>query len=95
MKVTIKFFTTLREMTGKREEEIEISDPLLTVKELLSYLSEKYGRKFVDYVYDEKGKTRNYLQFLINGRSITTLQGFETRLKEGDKVAIIPPVGGG
>lgn len=94
MKVTVKFFTTLREMTNKREEEIEVSDPL-TVKELLSYLSEKYGPKFVDYVYDEKGKARSYLQFLINGRSITMLQGFETKLKDGDKFAIIPPVGGG
>ena len=95
MKATVKFFTTLREMTGKREEEIEASDPLLTVKELLNRLSEKYGRKFVDYVYDEEGKARSYLQFLVNGRSITTLQGFETRLRDGDKVAIIPPVGGG
>lgn len=95
MKVTVKFFTTLREMTRKREEEIETSDTILTVKELLSYLSEKYGRKFVDYVYDKKGEARSYLQFLINGKSITTLQGFETKLRDGDKVAIIPPVGGG
>lgn len=95
MKVTVKFFTTLREMTRKREEEIETSDTILTVKELLRYLSEKYGRKFVDYVYDKEGKARSYLQFLINGKSITTLQGFETKLRDGDKVAIIPPVGGG
>jgi molybdopterin converting factor small subunit len=32
---------------------------------------------------------------LINGTGIPTLEGFKTRLKEGDKVAIIPPVGGG
>ena len=95
MKVTIKFFTTLREMTGKREDEIEVSDTFLTVKGLLNRLSEKYGPKFVDYVYEEEGKARSYLQFLINGKSITTLQGFETRLRDGDKVAIIPPVGGG
>jgi molybdopterin converting factor small subunit len=38
---------------------------------------------------------RSYLQFLVNGRSITTMQGFKTRLREGDSVAIIPPVGGG
>ena len=94
MKVTVKFFTTLREITGKKEEDIE-SSSALSVNELLSHLSEEYGRTFAEYVYDKKGKPRNYLQFLINGKSITTLRGFETKLKEGDEVAIIPPVGGG
>ncbi|NIR86451.1 hypothetical protein GWO13_02335, partial [Candidatus Bathyarchaeota archaeon] len=54
MKVTVKFFTTLREITGKREEEIKSSRDL-TVDELLQDLSKKYGRRFKDYVYDETG----------------------------------------
>jgi len=94
MKVTIKFFTTLRELTGKGEEQMELPS-VTTVEELLKQLSKRYGRKFSDYVYNDVGNVRSYLQFLINGRSITTLQGFKTRLKEGDRVAIIPPVGGG
>jgi len=94
MKVTVKFFTTLREITGKREEEIK-SAKNLTVKGLLEELSKRYGGRFINYVYDETGNTRSYLQFLVNGKSVTTMQGFKTRLKEGDRVAIIPPVGGG
>lgn len=94
MKVTVKFFTNLRELTDKGQEEMELPR-VITVEELLKHLSKKYGQQFTEYVYDERGNVRSYLQFLINGRSITTLQGFETRLKEGDRVAIIPPVGGG
>jgi len=94
MKVTVKFFTALREITQKREEEIELPSTA-TVEELLEILSKKYGRKFVDYVYDEKNNVRSHLQFLVNGRNTTILQGFKTKLVEGDKVAIIPPVGGG
>lgn len=94
MKVAVRFFTILREITGKREEEIETSNAI-KIQDVLNHLSKLYGSKFVDYVYDEKGDPRGYLQFLINGRSITTLQGFETKLKDGDRVAIIPPVGGG
>jgi len=94
MKVIVKFFTTLREITDKREEEIKSSKDL-TVGELLEQLSKKYGRRFMDYVYDKKGNVQSYLQFLVNGRSITTREGFKTKLKEGDRVAIIPPVGGG
>lgn len=94
MKVTVKFFTSLRELTGKSQEEMRVPSAI-TVEELFKRLSKKYGQQFTEYVYDEKGNVRSYLQFLINGRSITTLQGFETRLEEGDRVAIIPPVGGG
>ncbi len=94
MKVTVKFFTTLREITGKRKEEVKSSENL-TVSKLLEELSKKHGRQFINYVYDETGKVRSYLQFLVNGRSITTMQGFKTKLREGDSVAIIPPVGGG
>jgi len=61
----------------------------------LAHLSKKYGREFIEYLYDEKGNVRKYIQILINGRGINVLQGFETKLKEGDTVAIFPPVGGG
>ncbi len=94
MKVTVKFFTTLREITDKREEEIKFSNDL-TVGELLEQLSKKHGRRFMEYIYDKKGNVQSYLQFLVNGRSITTREGLKTKLKEGDRVAIIPPVGGG
>jgi len=94
MKIIVKFFTVLREITGKREEKLEFSNSI-SVNALLDHLSKKYGRQFTDYIYDTSGKPRGYLQFLVNGKSITTLEDFRTRLKEGDKVAIIPPVGGG
>jgi len=94
MKVQVKFFTTLREITGKKDEEVESSSDL-TVKELFTRLSEKYGTEFTDYVYDEKGEVRTHIQVLINGRDIDLFQGLETKLKEGDTVAIFPPVGGG
>ena len=94
MKIKVKFFTSLREITGKKEDEIQ-SSSIITVEELLAHLSKKYGREFTEYLYDEKGKVRTYIQILINGRGIKVLQGFETKLKEGDTVAIFPPVGGG
>ena len=94
MKIKVRFFTSLREITGKKEDEIQ-SPSIFTVEELLSHLTKKYGREFTEYLYDEKGKVRTYIQILINGRGIKALQGFETKLKEGDTVAIFPPVGGG
>ena len=94
MKIKVKFFTSLREITGKKEDEIQ-SSSVITVEELLAHLSKKYGREFIEYLYDEKGNVLEYIQILINGRGSNELQGFETKLKEGDTVAIFPPVGGG
>lgn len=94
-KVTVKFFTTLREIVGKKEEQVEFSRASPTVESLLKHLSKKYGKEFNDYVYDELGSVRGHLHFLVNGQSVTTLSGLKTRLKEGDTLAILPPVGGG
>jgi len=93
-KVTARFFTTLREITGKKEEPVEFSKTA-TINSLLKQLSKKYGKDFDDYMFDEIGDVRGHLQILVNGKSITATGGLKTKLKEGDQVAILPPVGGG
>jgi molybdopterin synthase sulfur carrier subunit len=94
MKVEAKFFTTLREITGKKIETIQLQNSI-TIDELITLLAEKYGKKFREYVYNKKGKVHDFLSFLVNGKNINVLQGFDTELKEGDIIAILPPVGGG
>jgi molybdopterin synthase sulfur carrier subunit len=94
MKVEVKFFTSLREITGKKVDEVQLQD-IITVEELLTQLSKKYGKEFREYLYNEKGKVHSYLSILVNGKSTNVLQGLNTELKEGDTIAILPPVGGG
>jgi MoaD family protein len=97
VRVSVRFFTSLREIVGKREETLEFSDSeRVTVDTVLKKLSERYGKDFVDYLYDSKtGDVKGFLQFLVNGRSASTLKGLATELYDGDVLAIIPPVGGG
>jgi MoaD family protein len=94
MKIKVKFFTSLREITGKKVDEIQLQR-VITVQELLTLLSKKYGKKFKEYVYNKKGKVQSFLSFILNGKNINNMQGFGTKLKEGDVIAIVPPVGGG
>jgi len=94
VKVTVKLFTALRELAGKGEITVETNDKL-TVETLLHKLKERYGKEFEEYVYDENGDVKGFLQFLVNGKSIETFDGLKTKLKDGDTVAILPPVGGG
>lgn len=97
MKVSIRFFTSLRELTGKKEDSIEFSEAeKVTVEKILQTLSQRYGTGFVDYVYDVKThQVKRFLQFLINGISASTLKRLQSELKDGDVLAILPPVGGG
>jgi molybdopterin synthase sulfur carrier subunit len=97
LEVKVRFFTNLREIANKREETLTFpSGGKVTVDLVLKTLSQKYGKPFTDYVYaDKTGQPQGFLQFLVNGNSTSTLKGLETELKDGDVLAILPPVGGG
>jgi MoaD family protein len=94
MNVEVKFFTSLREITGKKVDKIQLQNAI-TVDELLTLLSEKYGKNFREYIYNKKGDVQGFLSFLVNGKNINIMQGFDTKLQENNVVAILPPVGGG
>ena len=97
MKIKVRFFTSLREIVDKREESLSFDqNQKVTVDLVLKTLTKKYGLPFKEYVYEGKtSKPKGFLQFLVNGNSTSTLNGLETELKDGDLLAILPPVGGG
>ena len=97
VEVKIRYFTNLREIVNKREETLNFADNVkVTVDTVLKTLSNKYGKPFNEYVYNDKtGQPKGFLQFLVNGTSISTLNGLETELKDSDVLAVLPPVGGG
>ena len=97
VQIKVRFFTSLREIVDKREETLNFDqNQKVTVDLVLKTLAEKYGTPFKEYVYEGKtAQPKGFLQFLVNGNSTSTLNGLETELKDGDVLAILPPVGGG
>jgi MoaD family protein len=97
LEVKVRFFTNLREILDKREETLTFTDDeIVTVNLVLEKLSKEYGILFTEYVFDEKtNQPKNFLQFLVNGESTSTLNGLKTILLNGAILAILPPVGGG
>jgi len=93
LKVTVRFFAALREIVGRKEETLEFTkETSVTVQKVLKRLTELHGKEFSDYVYDTKIKeVRSYLQMLVNEKSAT----LRTKLKDGDVLVIVPPIGGG
>ena len=97
MQIKVRFFTSLREIVGKREETLIFADgEKVDINKVLQMLSDHFGKPFIEYVFEAKTRQpKAFLQFLINGNSATIQNGLQTMLKDCDVLAILPPVGGG
>ncbi|MCJ7510225.1 MAG: molybdopterin converting factor subunit 1 [Dehalococcoidia bacterium] len=81
MKVRVKFFAALHDMTGQRELNLEVRDGL-TVGELQRDLCARFPR-LADY--------SGSLMYSVNAEYVPA----DYPLSDGDEVAFIPPVSGG
>lgn len=89
--VTVKIFGGLRETFGHGELQLQLTPPG-TLSELYGILSTRYPAETAKML---EGIRAGYLNVLVNGRNIVFLDGADTKLSNGDSVAILPPVGGG
>lgn len=91
MAVTIVIPTTLRLFTDHRSEiELEGS----TVGEVLTLLSEEYPQT-KKVLFDDDNQLRTFVNVFVNDESIKDLNDFDTELKNGDEVILIPAIAGG
>ncbi len=81
MRIKVKYFSALRDITGKIFEELEVPDDY-TLGKLADWFFKTYP-KALAYKDD--------VIFLVNGRNATE----NYLLREGDEVAVMPPVSGG
>jgi len=91
MKVTIELFATFRDKYNTKAVEVECDG---TLEGTFQSAAKILGEKFLEDVFDENGNIREDRIITINGRNIKDLKG-EIKLKEGDKIAIFPPLAGG
>ena len=93
MKVTVRFFATLRDLTGKKAP-IEVAlDEGATVSNLLDALYLDSAIK--DAIADENQIVKPDITILRNGREIRFLDGMDTLLEPGDEISVFPIVAGG
>jgi molybdopterin synthase sulfur carrier subunit len=94
LKVELRYYAMVRDAAGKRDETLSLPDGA-TVKDLIDHLIGLYGDGFRGYVYDGDGRPLDYLMFSVNEVDIRSLNGLDTVLRGGDRVLVMPPIGGG
>jgi len=88
----VKLFANFREAAGRDQVSVASAK---TVGTLLNALVKTCGGGLAKQLYGANGKLRDTVHLLVNGQGINLLEGLDTRLKEGDVIAIFPPVSGG
>lgn len=94
LRVKVRYFTTLHELAGVPEEEMSVEDGT-TLADLIERIVIEYGEEAQSYLYHKEKTIDPSIHLLINGKDSKTLLGVKTELRDGDVVAIIPPIGGG
>ncbi|NVM31369.1 MAG: MoaD family protein [Candidatus Helarchaeota archaeon] len=90
--VTLKLLALFHHQVGLREVSYEGN----TVGDVISKFIDEYRDKLDKVLYNPESKTlQKYILVLLNGRNIVFLDGFDTKLEDGDVIAISPPIAGG
>jgi len=65
-----------------------------TVLDSFRALADRYPA-FRERVFDEAGEIRRNINTLISGCNAQFREGFNTVLHDGDRLSVLPPMGGG
>ena len=90
--VQVDFHAAIRKVFGEKSIQISLSSPS-SVRYLLDRLCTSQER--YENIFEETNRLRSDVTILKNGRNIVFLDGLDTELATGDKIALFPPVVGG
>ena len=93
MKISVEIGFSFKRELDEGYRTLELPDAV-TVRDAMVELGRRYpaveGR-----VFDGDGEIRRNINALINGGNVQFRQRFKTVLQDGDRLTILPPVGGG
>lgn len=93
--IKVKAIMEMAQVMGRHEQVVSLPEDS-RICNLLDALEENYGAPVSEILHrDETGGIRPNLIFVLNGSNILFLDGFDTKLKDGDELFFLPPIGGG
>lgn len=93
MKVNVSFFATLRDVTGTSQTTVDIDGD--TVGDIMDALVIEYGDRFKEEILASDGNFIRHVKVLLNGNFVDRVAPLKNPIKEGDTLALFPPIVGG
>jgi MoaD family protein len=84
----------LRHLSGKTQIAINFQDGF-SIKELVEEISRELPELKHTFSDQELNDSRSNSLILVNGKEISVLNGYETKLCDGDEIVFVPVVHGG
>jgi MoaD family protein len=94
MNVSVKFIGSFRGLSGDSELELKLEESS-SIREVVKAIAKQMPRLERALLDSECENPRTNMLILVNGKEISVLDRFETMVKEGDEVVLIPVVHGG
>jgi molybdopterin synthase sulfur carrier subunit len=91
MAVSVRIPTPLRKLTGNRSEVQIDGDSIAAV---ISNMEAAYPG-IRERICDESGNIRRFINIYVNEEDIRFLDGAGTKVRDGDRVSIVPAIAGG
>ena len=87
--IVVEFFSLVQKVTKERYHEVPFQKESLELKDLLNMIIERFGPRLEEALFDPKSsQLKPMIMVAVNGRNAFLLDGMETSLVDGDKVAI-------
>jgi len=93
MNITLEIAFSFKRELAEDYSALELAEGA-TVRDAIVALVERFP-EIRERLFDEQGGIRRHINALVNGGNIQFRERFDTRLREGDRLSILPPVGGG
>lgn len=96
MRVRIGTVVHLVPVLGQREVDYELSKGS-TAGDLMGVLAANTADEHAGLLFADRalGIPHQHIRVIVNNRSITLLSGMDTVLQEGDRILLLPLLGGG
>jgi len=86
--IKVEFLGLLREITSVNQVVLKVQDQA-TLGQAIENLTERFGEKFRQRVMEGESIAEDVI-VVLNGRSIRHSEARSVRLKEGDKIILMP-----
>jgi sulfur-carrier protein len=92
--LTIKFVGALRHLSGKTQLTLDFHEGA-SIKDVVANLSQEIPQLKHTFCDSDLNDARSNSLILVNGREISILNGYQTKVRDGDEIVFVPVVHGG